>query len=380
MTEKITVVGGGTGGTVLVNKLSKKLQTEIKKGKVEINLITDNPNHIYKPIFLYVAFGKKQPKEGKRPIKDLVDKKINLDINKVVNINKDDKKLEFEDGGKTDYDYLVLATGSKLAPENTPGLKEDGYHFYGKNGATDLRDTLSEFTKGNLVLSVIGTPHMCPAAPLEFVFIADDWFRKREIRDNIDITYTYPIQRIHAVKSIAEWAKPKFEKRDINFETFFNVESINSEEKVISTMEDKELEYDLLVGIPPHEGDELIKNSGFGEDGWVNVDKNTLQTEESEDIYAIGDTAEVPTSKAGSVAHYEATIVANRLTSRVRGQTPTSNFDGKTLCFIETGLDKASFVSFNYNKEPTVREPSKMLHWAKLAYNESYWLTAKGLL
>jgi sulfide:quinone oxidoreductase len=140
------------------------------------------------------------------------------------------------------------------------------------------------------------------------------------------------------------------------------------------------MDYDLLVAIPPHDGSDLVRDAGLGEDGWVEVDKHTLEAEHAEDVYAIGDVADVPTSKAGSVAHYEAGTVADRIASRIRGQTPTSTFDGKTVCFIETGMDEATFVEFEYGREPTLREPSKPIHWAKLGYNESYWLTARGLI
>ncbi|EFW93783.1 FAD-dependent pyridine nucleotide-disulfide oxidoreductase [Haladaptatus paucihalophilus DX253] len=379
--KRIAIVGGGTGGTVLANRLADELAPEIDAGDVEVTLVTDDPDHVYKPLYLYVAFGEREAQEARRPISELLDSRVELRINRVVSIDTDEKRLSCQDGGTTlDYDYLVLSTGAKLTPEDVPGLKEGGHHFYGPDGAEALRDDLAEFTGGHLVLSVIGVPHMCPAAPLEFVFMADDWLRERGRRDDVEITYTYPIGRAHGLESIAEWATPELEKRDINVETFFNADEVDPEEKVIRTMEGTEMDYDLLVAIPPHSGDDLIKESGLGDDGWVPVDKETLEADAAADVYAIGDTADVPTSKAGSVAHYEAGVVADRLASRVRGHTPTAIFDGKTVCFIESGMDEATFVEFEYGRQPTVRDPSKFVHWAKLSYNESYWLTARGLL
>ncbi|MEF8905270.1 MAG: FAD/NAD(P)-binding oxidoreductase, partial [Haloarculaceae archaeon] len=278
------------------------------------------------------------------------------------------------------YDQLVLATGANLAPEEVPGLLEGGHHFYDPDGAERLRDALADFEAGHLVLSVIGVPHMCPAAPVEFVLMADAWFRERGLREDVEITYTYPIQRAHGIQSVADWATDLFEARDINLETFFNAEEVDPEERVIHTLEGEAFDYDLLVGIPPHEGSDLVAEAGLGEEGWVSVDRHTLEATEAEGVYAIGDVADVPTSKAGSVAHYEAGTVADRIASRIRGQVPTSTFDGKTICFIESGMDEATFVEFGYGDEPVVREPSKLLHWGKLAYNESYWLTARGLI
>ncbi len=381
MTERIVIVGGGTGGTVLANRLTDDLAAEIDAGEVEVVLVNDTPEQTYKPAFLYVAFGEKELAEARRPIADLVDTdRLRFRVDRVTGIDTDAKRLTFESGSGLAYDHLVLAMGANLVPEEVPGLVEGGHHFYGPEGAEALRDALADFEEGHLVLSVIGVPHMCPAAPVEFVLMADAWFRERGLRDRVEITYTYPIQRAHGIQSVADWATDLFAERDIGLETFFNPEEIDPEAKVIETMESESFEYDLLVAIPPHAGSDLVADAGLGEDGWVAVDKHTLESSEAEDVYAIGDVADVPTSKAGSVAHYEAGTVAERIAARVRGRVPTATFDGKTICFIESGMDEATFVEFGYGDQPIVREPSKLLHWGKLAYNESYWLTARGLL
>jgi sulfide:quinone oxidoreductase len=380
MTEHIVVVGGGTGGTVLANRLAEKLGPEIDRGDVEVTLYSDDPNHVYKPHFLYVPFGKKTVEEASRPLRELVDRRVDVEIDRVEELDPDARRVTLRDGTSVGYDKVALAMGSRLVPEDVPGLAEGGHHFYGPGGAERLRDAMAEFTGGHLVLSVIGTPHMCPAAPVEFVLMAEDWFRKRGLRDEVEITYTYPIQRAHAIESVADWASERFEERDINLETFFNADEVDPEEQVLNTIEGKELDYDLLVGIPPHEGSDLVAEAGLGDDGWADVDRHTLESEHADDVYAIGDVAEVPTSKAGSVAHYEAGAVADRIASEVRGQVPTATYDGKTICFIESGMDEATFVDFEYGTEPSVREASKPVHWAKLGYNESYWLTARGLL
>jgi sulfide:quinone oxidoreductase len=278
------------------------------------------------------------------------------------------------------YDYLVLATGSTLAPDEIPGLAEGGHDYYSESGAETLREELLSFTEGHIVLSVIGTPHMCPAAPLEFVFMADDWFRKRGLREDVEITYTYPIQRVHGNPHIAEWARPIMDDRDINVETFFNAESVDPEANRLTSMEGTDIDYDLLVGIPPHRGVDLVEEAGLGDSGWVEVDQHTLEAENADNVYAIGDTADTGAPNAGSVAHYQAGVVGRRLASDIRGRPATATYEGKTLCFVETGMDSASFVEFDYENPPSPVPPSEKIHWAKLAYNESYWLTARGLL
>jgi len=381
MTEEIVIVGGGTGGTVLANDLADRLEPELDAGDVRITLVNDDPDHVYKPVWLYVPFGQREPEDGRRRLRSLVDDAVDVRIDRVTDIDTDAQQLRYHEGDEpVDYDYLVLATGSTLAPEEIPGLAEAGHDYYSEEGSEALREELLSFTEGDLVLSVIGTPHMCPAAPLEFVFMTDDWFRERGLREDVDITYTYPIQRVHGNPHIAEWAQPIMEERDIEIETFFNAESVDPASETITSMEGTDLDYDLLVTIPPHRGIDLIAEAGLGDKGWVEVDKHTLEAEAAENVYALGDTADTGVPNAGSVAHYQAGVVGQRLASEIRGRPATATYDGKTLCFIETGMDAASFVEFDYENPPSPAPPSQKLHWSKLAYNESYWLTARGLL
>jgi sulfide:quinone oxidoreductase len=380
MTEHVVIVGGGTGGTVLANDLADRLGPELEAGDIRVTLVNDDPDHVYKPVWLYVPFGQREPGDGRRPLPELVDDAVDLRVDRVTALDTDAQRLQYRDGPAESYDYLVLATGSTLAPDRIPGLAEGGHDYYSEVGATALREELLSFTEGHLVLSVVGTPHMCPAAPLEFVFMADDWFRERGLREDVDITYTYPIQRVHGNPNIAEWARPLMDDRDIAVETFFNAEAVDPEARTVTSMEGTDLEYDLLVGIPPHAGVDLVTEAGLGDDGWVDVDKHTLEAERAEHVYALGDTADTGVPNAGSVAHYQAGVVGQRLASELRGRPATATYDGKTLCFIETGMDDASFVEFDYENPPSPAPPSQKLHWSKLAYNESYWLTARGLL
>ena len=380
MTENILIVGAGTGGSVLANRLTDRLADEIDAGEASVTVVNDGEYQYYKPTYLYIPFGKKTVEDGKRHLDDLLNRRVERVNGRVTAIDTDEKQVELSRGNTQAYDHLVVATGASIVPEDVPGLAEGGHHFYAPDGAEALRDELAAFDGGHIVLSVIGVPHMCPAAPVEFTLMVEDWLRERGMRDDAEITYTYPIQRAHGIESVADWATSMFDERDINLETFFNAEEVNPGEQTIETMEGTELEYDLLVAIPPHSGSELVAEAGLGDNGWVDVDRNTLEATGAEDVYALGDVADVPTSKAGSVAHYEAGVVADRIASRVRGQRPTATYDGKTICFIEAGMDEATFIEFGYGDEPTVREPSQAIHWAKLGYNESYWLTARGLI
>lgn len=381
MSTKICVVGGGSGGTIVANRLADNLRPELEDGEVEVVVLNDTSYQLYRPATLYMAFGRSEVSEVKRPVEDLLDPRVKFRQKKAISIEPETKTLDLASGETCDYDYAVLTTGSKLAMGEVPGLKEAGHHFYGPEGSEELREELANFDSGRIVVSVIGVPHMCPVAPMEFSFLADDWFRKRGKRDEVEIVYTYPINGIFGFDSIANWARPLMEERDIKTETLFNPDEIDPEQKVIHTAEGTEMEFDLLVAIPPHKGDDLIKSADLGDDEWIETNQYTLEATRAEDVYAIGDAADVPTSKAGSVAHYESGVVADRLASQVRGQTPTARYEGKTICFID-GVDgnKATFLEFKYGEEPEVPRESKLIHWAKHSYNEAYWLTAKGLL
>ncbi|MFP4591719.1 MAG: NAD(P)/FAD-dependent oxidoreductase [Halobacteriales archaeon] len=380
MTGDVLILGGGTGGSVLANRLSDRLAGEVDAGDVRIRMVNDGHRHVYKPTFLYVPFGRKEVEDASRPLDQLLSRRVERVDDRAIDIDPSTKTVELADGAPVSYDHLVVATGTGVDPDEIPGLAEGGHHFYSAEGATALREALADFNGGHLVVSVVGVPHMCPVAPVEFTLMADAWFRRRGIREAVDITYTYPIMRPHGIPTVADFASELFEARDVDVRTFFNAETVDPEAQVVTSMEGTELEYDLLVTIPPHTGSDLVREAGLGDDGWMEVDRRTLEATGAEDVYAIGDVADLPTSKAGSVAHYAAGVVADRLADRVRGRTPTATFDGKTVCFIETGLDEGTFIEFGYGEEPTVREPSRAIHWAKLGYNESYWLTARGLL
>jgi len=380
MTERIAVVGGGTGGTVLANALAERLSGEIDAGEVAITLFDATPEHVYKPVWLYVAFGKREPEDGRRPLREVLDDRVELRIARVTGIDHDARRLDLAEGAPAAYDRLVLATGANVAPERVPGLAAGAHDFYTERGAERLREELLSLREGHVVLNVASAPHMCPAAPLEFVFVLDDWLRERGLREDVDVTYTYPVGRVHGNEQVAEWARPRLERRGIDIEAPFNIASVAPGDGVVSSEEGTTIDYDLLVTVPPHEGSELVADAGLGEGGWVDVDPHTLEAHGVEGLYALGDVAATGVPKAGSAAHYQAKTLAERIADHARRRPSAARYDGKTLCFVETGTDRATFLEFDYDSQPDPGEPSRAIHWSKLAYNESYWLTARGLI
>ena len=379
MTKRIVIVGGGTGGTVAANLLARALYNQLINGKVIISMIAEKEEHVYQPGFLYIAFDKVRPDEIVKKQKELIDSHINLFIDPAKKIDRDGNVVITESGTEFPYDYLIVATGSRVVLEEIPGLSEGAHHFYEMEAAKKLRDQLRNFDGGRIAVTV-GVPHKCPVAPLEFTFMLHDYFEQREIRDKVEIYYTYPINRLHALEPVSNWTVPQFEKKNIKSETLFNMEEIDPVKKLVKTMEGTELNYDFLVAIPPHKGAPVIEESGLGKDGWVPTDKKRLLNEGYENVYVVGDTTNIPISKAGSTAHFEADVVAERIAAEILEGDSSTEYDGKVVCFVETGFEEATYVWFNYKVPPSPTPPSRMLHWMKLGYNKLYWLSARGIM
>ena len=379
MSKTILIVGGGLAGTIVANGLCRQLGGQLRSGAVNITMLGNTDTHMYQPGLLYVPFGRIREHEMFREQSRVLDRRITFFVDPAKAIDAEKKQVMTEKGRTFKYDYLVLATGSRIMPQAIPGMQEGAHWFYDLEGARKLRDTLNAFQGGKIVVN-INAPHKCPVAPVEFTLMLHEFLEARGLRDKSEITYTYPIGRLHSLEPVAHWAGPVFERLGIKSEVFFNTEKVDPQAKTITSMEGSELPYDLLVTIPPHEGAAVISDSGLGKGGWVPTNTKTLHREGSDDIFVVGDTTNIPISKAGSTAHFEADVLIDNLVSLVLEGRWARDYDGKAFCFIETGFSSGTYVWFNYQTPPTLAPPSQMLHWFKLAYNRLYWLSARGLL
>ena len=379
MGKNIVIVGGGLAGTIVANGICRQLGRELRNGSVSITMLGTSDKHMYQPGLLYVPFGKFREQELFRDQRKVLDRRVPYFIDPAVKIDSDNNVVITESGKEFPYDYCVVATGSRIMPQNIPGMEEGAHWFYDLDGARKMRDALDKFEGGKIVVNV-NVPHKCPVAPLEITFMLYDHLKERGLLDKSEITYTYPIGRLHALEPVAHWAKPEMEKFGIKYETFFNTASVDPEKKQIHSEEGETLDYDLLVTIPPHAGAQVVDDSGLGKGGWADTDKQTLLHTEKKNIFLVGDTTNIPISKAGSTAHFEADTVIDNLVSLIQEGRWARNYDGKVFCFVETGMDSGTYVWFNYTTPPNPGPPSQMIHWFKLAYNRLYWLSAKGLL
>ena len=314
MSKKILIVGGGLAGTIVANGLCRSIGLELRKGNVSITMLGTSDMHMYQPGLLYLPFGRIRERELFRPQRKVLDKRVIFHIDPATYIDVDNQKVTCQSGAVHEYDYLVIATGSRLVPETVPGLEEGAHWLYDLEGARKMRDALDAFAGGKIILNV-NAPHKCPVAPLEIAFMLKDYLDDKGLWDKSEITYTYPIGRLHALEPVAEWAKPAMDQHGIKYETFFNTREVDPAAKTISSEEGVTLDYDLLVTIPPHHGAEVITDSDLGDGGWVSTDRGKLLRDGSTNVFVCGDATNIPISKAGSTAHFQADTVIDNLTS-----------------------------------------------------------------
>lgn len=315
--SNIVVLGGGVGGTLVANLLARKLT----RRQAHITLIDRTGVHVYQPGWLYVPFGGEIPERLERPERSLLNSKVTLVVGDVRTIDREQRAIVMADDLTIPFDYLVLATGAQVAPDMLPGFAEGAHHFYTAPAALRLEAALREFAGGKIVVGVADIPYKCPPAPLEFTFLLDDYLRRHGLREATEITYLSPINRVFTIETVSTFVTPMLEDRGIGYEVFFNTESIDPHARTITSLEGSTLSYDLLVLIPPHRGVPLIVESGLGdEQGWIPTDRETLQTKVDPQIYALGDATDLPVSKSGSAAHFEAKVIAERIASAVQGK------------------------------------------------------------
>lgn len=376
---RILIVGGGMGGTILANNLARRLSVELRSGKARITMLSASDRHMYQPGLLYLAVGRMTPDELYRDQRGLLEPGIEFYVDPAEEFRLDKNEVRARSGKVHAYDVMVVATGSRPMPQEIPGLAENAEMFYTEESAVKMFRALQQFQGGKVVIAM-GVPHKCPMAPLEIAFMLHDYFRNRGILDKTKIHYTYPIGRVHSLENVAKWAAPEFDRLGISYETFFNVKEVDGAKKIVKSEEGTETDYDMLITIPAHRGMEVIETNGMGERGWIPTHRNKLNMEGRDNVFVIGDTTNIPISKAGSTAHFEAEALGENIAAMVKMGMPVREYDGKVFCFIETGSDRATYASFNYVNPPDPKVPTRAIHWFKLAYNKLYWASARGLL
>ncbi|TCM50600.1 NAD(P)/FAD-dependent oxidoreductase [Kribbella sp. VKM Ac-2568] len=386
--KRLVILGAGTAGMMVANKLRRRLPLR----EWQITVVDRDDVHLYQPGLLFVPFGVYRPAQLTRSRRRLLRSGIQFLTGEIERIDPVAKTVRLGDGTAVGYDYLVVATGTSPRPDQTPGMlgaewRKSIFDFYSYEGSVALADALRDFTGGRLVVHIVDQPIKCPVAPLEFTFLAEAYFRSRGMRDQVEIVYATPLSGAFTKPIASARLGDMLDERKIAVEADFLVERIDSERKMLVSYDEREIEFDLLVTVPLNMGADFIARSGLGDElNYVPVDKHTFQSTAYPDIFVLGDAADLPISKAGSVAHFAAEIFTGNFCQYVEGHPMTGSFDGHANCFVESGDGKGLLIDFNYDTEPLpgsfplpvvgplglLRENARN-HWGKLAFRWIYW-------
>ena len=385
--KHLVVLGGGTAGTMAVNKLRPRLP----RNEWTITVVDQSDTHYYQPGFLFIPFGIYRPDEVVKPRKRFIPEGAELIEAEIDRVVAEDSKVLLVGGQELPYDYLIIATGTTPRPDQTPGMAEDMggsvHEFYTYQGSTRLAEKLKTWDGGHLVIHITEMPIKCPVAPLEFAFLAEAFFSEQEMRDRVEMTYVTPLEGAFTKPVSSKYLGTMLEERKITLEPDFVIESIDPEAKKLVSFDEREIGYDLLVTIPLNMGADYIARSGLGDDlNYVSVDKETLLSTSYDNIFAVGDASNIPASKAGSVAHFSMDLFPDNFLRHVQGLQMHEKFDGHANCFIETGHGKGLLIDFNYETEPlpgkyplpgvgpfSLLKETEMNHWGKVMFRWMYW-------
>lgn len=377
--KNILILGGGTGGLVAANELRKKLSKEHK-----ITLIDKTDKHVYAPSLLWLMLGKRKAEEIQKPLGLLRGKGIDFVNEEAVKILPEGNIVKTSKN-EFNYDYLIISLGAEVAAEKIKGMSDAEYNLYQLDGVEKLRSGLEKFRGGKVAVVVSSLPFKCPAAPYEAAFLLDEYFVRKGIRDMTEIGIFTPetLPMPSAGQENGKRIKKMLENRDIDFNPEVNLVSVNRDKKELQFKENRAVNYDMLIFVPPHQGPNAVKESGIGNEmGWIPVDKHTLKTKH-DNVFAIGDVASItlesgkPLSKAGVFAHFEAEVVAENIAAEINGREACRRYNGHAYCFLEVGYGKAGFAGGNFYSKPAptvkMRNPGRLWHLAKILF-EKYWL------
>jgi sulfide:quinone oxidoreductase len=378
--DRIVILGGGVGGTLTANLIARRLRSRIDSGDVDLTLVDARGAHVYQPGFMYIAMGGEREERLERPERALLDAPVNLMVGTAVRVDEAARTVVLSGGAVVPYDYLVLATGSRILPESIPFFEQEAHHFHSGKAALQLRHALDAFSGGRVVVGIASMPYKCPPAPLEVSFLIEAELRERGLREKSEVHFCSPIGRAFTIESVSDMATPIFEDKGIELHTFFNVESIDPERKVIQSLEGEELGYDLLVLVPPHRGQQFLIDSGLAPapGGWLPTDRHTLRVGGRSNVFALGDATDLPLSKAGSTAHFEAPVVVEGIVAAIERREPAgkhASYEGRVMCFFEVGDGKGTLLRFDYQHPPKPPKPNALWHLGKIVFNKTYFHT-----
>jgi sulfide:quinone oxidoreductase len=392
--NRIVILGAGTGGTIMANKLRKALERD----EWDITIVDKDLNHYYQPGFLFIPFGIYKRQDVVKPKSSFIPAGVKMVYSEIDRVDPSTSKVVLKDGQILSYDYLIVATGTHISPAETPGLlgnewRKSIFDFYTPEGAVALSNFLKTWEGGNMVINIAELPFKCPVAPLEFAFLADEFFVKKGIRDRVNIKFSTPLSGAFTKPKATKMLGELLAEKNIEVVPDFYLERVDGDQKKIYSYDGREIPFDLLTIVPVNKGADYVERSGMGDDlNYIATDKHTLRSERWENVFVLGDASNIPTSKAGSVVHFASEILFENIMSAIEGRPMLARFDGHSNCYIETGFGKGSLIDFNYETEPLpgtyplpgigpfgLLKNTRINHYGKVMFRWIYWhLLLKG--
>lgn len=386
--KNLLILGAGTAGTMMLNKLYK----ELDKDEWKITIVDQYKTHYYQPGFLFIPFGIYNKQDVTKPKYDFFPPGANVIFSSIDRIAGEENKVYLDNGEVLNYDFLIAATGTQTRPSETEGLKDklwykDIFDFYTIEGALALHKRFKDWEGGNLVMCIPELPYKCPVAPIEFVCLAEAYFAERGMKDKVNISYVTLMSGAFTKPVASKMLGDLLEEKNIKVVPEFYLSHVDNDNKKIVSYDEQEIPFDILTIVPVNMGSDMVKRSGLGDDmNYIKTNKFTLQSEQFENIFVIGDAANIPTSKAGSVAHFAGEILMENILAAMEGRALPAKFDGHANCYIETGHGKGALIDFNYETEPLpgtfplpgigpfgLLKNTKMNHYGKILFRWIYW-------
>ncbi len=385
--KQLVILGAGTSGTIMANILARRLDRKDWR----ITVVDKDDEHYYQPGFLFIPFGFLNREDVVKRKSKYIPKSVEFVVSEIERIDAPANRVVLADGRGLPYDVLIIATGAEIEPGETPGMldgwRDTIFDFYTADGAVALAAKLPEFKGGRLVIHVNEMPIKCPVAPLEFAFFCDYCLTLHKKRQDVELVYVTPLPSAFTKPLASKKFGAILEERGIKLVTDFGAERVDASARKLVSYDGREVPYDLLVTVPTNMGSEVIERSGLGDElRFIPTDPKTLLSKKHENVFVMGDATNLTSSKAGSVAHFQAEILAENLMSAVAGRPLEAAFDGHSNCFIETGNRKAILIDFNFDLEPvpgrfpipilgplSLLKESHLNHLGKLAFRWIYW-------
>jgi sulfide:quinone oxidoreductase len=387
--KRLLILGAGTAGTMVANRMVR----ELDPSEWKITIVDKSEEHHYQPGYLFIPFRIYTCHDIVKPTRDYVSPSVEMIVSDIEVIEPHNNRVRIaKDARYLPYDYLIIATGAKTHPEETAGLHEHEWQrsifdFYTLDGACALRKHLRTWPGGRMVVNVVEMPIKCPVAPLEFLMLADWYFHEQGLRDKVELTLVTPLPGAFTKPRASQLLGDILDDKGIKVEPDFNIERVDPDRKVIVSYDEREIPYDLLVPVPLNMGDEVIARSEMGDElNYVPTDKHTLRARDHDNVFVLGDATDLPSSKAGSVAHYQVDGFVENFLRYVDGLELLPTFEGHANCYIESGFGKGILIDFNYDVEPlpgrfplpgvgpfALLQESRVNHWGKMMFRWIYW-------